>query len=151
MKHSLEEAVRWQYSEVEQDFDTQREIEELEAILKLPISKRDLEESDIEITDEIGFQKNKLAKHKKNHETPISLTECILPQMARIRVKASSKKHYKENLSHVVTEEELKWGFFLLGEVMQAPSHIIVISDISGRTISMLHTDDFELIPTQSC
>ena len=147
MKHSLEEVVRWQYSEVTQAFDAKGELEELEGEVNLPVSERELERSDIEIVDDIDKQKIELAKHENNYKTPISLTECVLPQMARVRVKESSKKHYRESLS----ENELKWGFFLLGEVMQASGHIVVVSDFSGRVIGMLHSEDFEVVSTQEC
>lgn len=150
MKHSLEEATRWQSAEVDGEFESRSEIEELEEELKLPTAERELERSDIEIQDDIDEEKSRMENHIKNHSSPISLTDCILPQMARIRIKESSKKHFRKYIPSV-TESELKWGFFLLGEVLQASGHINVISDISGRVITMLHTEDFELIPPQEC
>tara|TARA_R110002020_G_scaffold403349_2_gene613489 strand:- start:2222 stop:2674 length:453 start_codon:yes stop_codon:yes gene_type:complete len=148
MKHYIKEAVRWQAEQLESEYSTKVLITDLEDELKLPPEEREYADSDSEIQEQLNEAKEDAAKHKSNHERAISLDRCILPQMAVIRIKSEKKDYYRKSFTSV-DEYDINRHFFLLGEVMQAPGHINVISSCSGRILPMVHTGDFELVPPQ--
>jgi hypothetical protein len=153
MKEKISDIIESQDDAVERDFDCKYAIKDLEEQLKLPKQKRKNKLSDAEIKVEIGILEQGRKKWENEHRTPICLTQCILPQLSLVRIKNDRKETYNEYLipEGVITDAELHNDFYLLGEINQQGGHIVVISVISGRTISMLHTYDFEVVPPQEC
>lgn len=90
----------------------------------------------------------------KIHSTPVNLSECtIAEKLCRIRLTTKSLHKYK-TASHYkdsIEQSDLKWNmFYLIGEIAQAPGHIIVLGQ-SGKNYIMIHSSEFEVIPPQEC
>ncbi len=120
---------------------------QLSAVMEEFELKDDLEDPEISI-DEISAINTSVDKAKEIHETPINLEDCrIVNKMTRIRLT----KEALEDDPFYIDDEDIEHNmFYLLGEVSQAPTHICVIGQ-SGKNYTMLHSGNFEIIPTQEC
>ena len=81
------------------------------------------------------------------HRTPVSLAECSLPgNLVHVRL---AKEHMAE-YSYIFETQDVKCNqFTLMGDYANAAHHVMVIGNTTGRVYCMLHSELFEIIPTQ--
>lgn len=75
---------------------------------------------------------------------PVNLSLVTIQQkMVAVRIVANAKAGLKD----LFDANDLKFNrFFLMGEVYNAPGHVIVVSQ-SGKVYPMWHSEIFEIIP----
>ena len=149
MKYDLTSVVKRQMEAVEWEFDEKDRLEKEKLQLQLPQIERENRESDAEIQGNIEDYEEDVEKYKKIHETPICLSECVLPQSVLVRFK----KDVKDTRNYINGEgaTDIKYDFVLLGEVAQASGHVAIISQLSGKVYTMIHVEDLEIVPPQEC
>ena len=144
MKPKIKQAIKSQIAHIDKELDFKEKLLYQQSLLNTT-EKWSEGDTDKSIKKCIKYLKRKYKESKNIHETPISLTECILPQVCLIRLKHSSIKSYKSSID----EESLTQPFFLVGEILQASGHVIITSLSTQKTYSMIHTSDLEVIPPQ--
>lgn len=118
--------------------------------MDIELAKLDGDTKTIELIEE---QK---AEQKVLHKTPVNLADCqIVEQLAVIRLTNEALDNHKESVKQKCSyydERDIKFNhFILMGEVAQAQGHIVVVGTSSKQTYIMVHSSDFEIIPTQEC
>ena len=131
MKHDLLDIVATQEAAVSTEFSCREQ-------LKRP----NIESHTTELYTEM------LEEAIECHSTPIPLDQCKLPQLVLVRIckKYQQDPQYKQRFGEAISRH-----FVLLGELAQAPNHVIVISTADSKIYSGYHSDIFEIVPTQEC
>ena len=127
MKYEIEEVVK-----------SQSEASEHQFILEQELKDEDDKAHQIALKVEIG-------EYKRLHETPVLLKDCILPKVALVRVRRDCKEKMKW------MKDDAHSNFVLIGEVMQAPNHVVLLSAETGTIYQMVHSIDLEVVPPQEC
>lgn len=103
-----------------------------------------LDASEMDCAQAIHEQINKCSEI---HRTPVSLADCSLPgNLVQVRLARDCIGKY----SHMFNPQDVKYNqFTLMGDYANAAHHVMVIGNSTGRAYCMLHSDLFEIIPTQ--
>lgn len=144
MKQKIKQVIQSQIVHVDKEFDYKERLSQEQNLLSHP-EKWSNGESEKSIRKYIKYLKRKYKQSKDIHETPVSLNECILPQVCLIRLKSSSVDLYKDHIDGASLNEP----FILVGEIIQAQGHVIITSLATQKTYSMIHSYDLEIIPPQ--
>ena len=144
MKQKIKQVIQSQINHVDKEFHYKEKLSKEQNFLTNP-EKWSESDSEKSIRKYIKYLKRKYKESKSIHETPVSINECILPQVCLIRLKSSSVDLYRGRFD----DEALKEPFILVGEIIQASGHVIITSLSTQKTYSMIHSNDLEIIPPQ--
>lgn len=90
----------------------------------------------------------KIAQLQEEQNRIVPLTNFALPQMLRVRfTEESDISGYKKKYPGLWKTNPL----VLLGEIAQAPGHVVVLDLQVGTCMWMIHTSDLEAIPMEDC
>ena len=128
------------------EFQIREAIEEANKQLKLPQMKRTLQESTIEVEDQLTELKQLLKVNTETATIPIPIDTCVLPKLVLVRFVEEEVNRWIDILG-----TDAKHHFILLGEVAQAPTHVVIVSVVSYKTISMIHAESLEIVPPDEC
>ena len=142
MKCDIKEVVRWQDQNVISEFNVNDMIEQTEQDLEKETDPEEIKE----LVDDVIRYKEARADYKNNHETPINLSDCILPQLTLVRFTNRTTRSL-----HYIDGADFRNTFILLGDTAQAPGHVTIISQVSMKIYTMIHSEELEVVPPQEC
>jgi hypothetical protein len=146
MKYDILSVVDSQYGHVELEFDLRNDLTKWKELLTIPQMEREDRESDAEILGIIDDIKAEIEEVKLKHETPVPLGDCVLPRVAIVRVVEKDRNHLRNWMG-----KDADNHFLFIAEVAQAKGHVVIISQLSQKTYTMVHTEYLEIVPPQEC